>query len=112
VSTRPPATTVCRAESPTIRLAVAFLGGIALAAVAGIIGLSSFDAVPDVALAALSGIAGGASGALATLLTTFTPSPVPGGRRNTDLVSPIPMTETVERRSDPQPSAPPYSPNV
>lgn len=85
-----------RAESPTIRLAVICLGGIAGAAVVGIIGLSATDRLQDAALAALSGVAGGASGALATLLTTFTPAPLPGGRRMTDQVPPIPDVETTQ----------------
>lgn len=83
-----------RAESPTIRLAVVCLGSIAAAAVAGIIGLSATNRLQDAALAALSGVAGGASGALATLLTTFTPAPMPGGRRLSDQVAPIPDVET------------------
>lgn len=84
-----------RAESPTIRLAVAFLGGLALVASAGIIGLSATDRLQDAALAALAGTAGGAVGALSTLLTTFTPAPLPGGRRISDQVGPIPDVETV-----------------
>lgn len=83
-----------RAESPTIRLAVISLGGIAAVAVGGIIGLSATDRLQDAALAALSGVAGGASGALATLLTTFTPAPMPGGRRVSDQIPPIPDVET------------------
>jgi hypothetical protein len=47
-----------------------------------LIGLLSWNEVP--VPDALAGLAGGAVGALATLLTTFTPSPVPGGRRVTD----------------------------
>ena len=70
-----------RGESPTIRLAVIALGTVAVLCVASIVLLSWHDSdVPD----ALAGIGGGAAGALATLLTTFTPSPVPGGRRITD----------------------------
>lgn len=90
-----------RAESPTIRLAVAALGGLALVAVGGIIALSATDRLQDAALAALSGVAGGASGALATLLTTFTPAPLPGGRRMTDQIPPVPdveITTTTARR--------------
>jgi hypothetical protein len=83
-----------KAESPTIRLAVVCLGSIAGASVVGIIGLSATDRLQDAALAALSGVAGGASGALATLLTTFTPAPLPGGRRMSDQVPPIPDVET------------------
>ena len=75
-----------RAESPTIRLAVTGLGTLALVAVVGIIALSAAGRLADAALAALSSVAGGATGALATLLTTFTPAPVPGGRRFTDQV--------------------------
>lgn len=68
-------------ESPTIRLAVLALGLVALTCVASIVGLAWQGAdVPD----ALAGIGGGAAGALATLLTTFTPAPIPGGRRSTD----------------------------
>jgi len=70
-----------RAESPTIRLAVWALGAVAFLCVSAIVFLSwSRAPVPD----ALAGIGGGAAGALATLLTTFTPSPMPGGRRATD----------------------------
>jgi high-affinity K+ transport system ATPase subunit B len=83
-----------RAESPTIRLAVVCLGSIAGISAVGIIGLSATDRLQDAALAALSGIAGGASGALATLLTTFTPAPLPGGRRVSDQIPPIPDLET------------------
>lgn len=82
-----------RAESPTIRLACAGLIGVAVMAVVGIIGLSATNRLQDAALAALSGAAGSAAGALATLLTTFTPSPVPGGRRITDTVPPVPDAE-------------------
>lgn len=87
-------------ESPTIRLAVVGLGGLAITSVAGIIGLSATDRLQDAALAALSGVAGGASGALATLLTTFTPTPLPGGRRITDDMAPLPdmETQTMTRR--------------
>jgi hypothetical protein len=88
-----------KAESPTIRLAVICLGSIAGVSVVGIIGLSAANSLQDAALAALSGVAGGASGALATLLTTFTPAPLPGGRRMSDQVPPIPDLETT---ADPQ----------
>lgn len=72
-----------RFESPTIRLAAAMLGGTALVCVS-LIGFLSWEhaPVPD----ALAGLGGGAVGALSTLLTTFTPSPIPGGRRTTDAV--------------------------
>lgn len=83
-----------RAESPTIRLAVLGLSVLALTAVAGIIGLSATNRLQDAALAALSGVAGGASGALATLLTTFTPAPLPGGRRMSDQIPAMPDVET------------------
>lgn len=74
-----------RAESPTIRLAVVALGAVAVLCVVAIAILSWIGKdVPD----ALAGIGGGAAGALATLLTTFTPSPVPGGRRVTDTLPP------------------------
>lgn len=69
-------------ESPTIRLAVMSLGAVALMCVASIVLLAwNGSDVPD----ALAGIGGGAAGALATLLTTFTPSPIPGGRRSVDI---------------------------
>lgn len=83
-----------RAESPTIRLAVICLGAVAATAVLGIIGLSATDRLQDAALAALSGVAGSAAGSLATLLTTFTPAPLPGGRRVTDQMPPISDLET------------------
>jgi hypothetical protein len=74
-------------ESPTIRLAVMALGAVAVLCVASIVFLAwTGSDVPD----ALAGIGGGAAGALATLLTTFTPSPIPGGRRVADrLVVPV-----------------------
>lgn len=83
-----------RAESPTIRLAVVGLGLLALTSIVGIIGLSATDRLQDAALAALSGAAGSAAGALATLLTTFTPAPLPGGRRVTDQIPVMPDVET------------------
>ena len=86
--------TTTRAESPTIRLACAALGGLAMTAVGGIIGLSATDRLQDAALASLSGVAGGSVGALATLLTTFTPSPVPGGRRASDALADSTQTLT------------------
>ena len=86
-----------KAESPTIRLAVVAMGAIAGVAVVGIIGLSATDRLQEAALAALAGIAGGASGALATLLTTFTPAPLPGGRRISDQIAPVPDLETTGR---------------
>ena len=73
-----------RLESPTIKLAAVFLGVLALVCV-GLIGILSWSGTPSPD--ALAGIAGGAVGALATLLTTFTPSPIPGGRRVTDAES-------------------------
>ncbi len=84
-----------KAESPTIRLAVVSLGTVAVLCVASIVFLAWHGSdVPD----ALAGIGGGAAGALATLLTTFTPSPVPGGRRMMDAViseeTPSTMTTT------------------
>jgi hypothetical protein len=70
-----------KAESPTIRLAVMALGGVGILCVSSILALAWVgEDVPD----ALSVIGGGATGALATLLTTFTPAPLPGGRRMTD----------------------------
>lgn len=83
--------TATKAESPTIRLAVVALGALALLCVGSIVFLSWQGAdVPD----ALAGIGGGAAGALATLLTTFTPSPIPGGRRLTDTLPPAADVET------------------
>lgn len=82
-----------RSESPTIRLAVAALGAIALLCIASIVALAwTGSNVPD----ALAGIGGGAAGALATLLTTFTPAPVPGGRRATDAAPDTPNLGVVE----------------
>jgi hypothetical protein len=80
-----------RVESPTIRLAVLSLGAVVLLCVASIVFLAATDkTIPD----ALNTIGSGAAGALATLLTTFTPSPLPGGRRLSDAVVPVPLEET------------------
>lgn len=70
-----------RYESATISRVVAALGAVALMCVV-LIGFLAWDKapVPD----ALASIGGGAVGALATLLVTFTPSPLPGGRRAVD----------------------------
>lgn len=89
-----------KAESPTIRLAVGALGGLALTAVAGIIGLSATDRLQDAALAALAGTAGGAVGALSTLLTTFTPAPLPGGRREADRLAIPDVVTTTDPPAD------------
>lgn len=73
-----------RLESPTIRTAAILLGVVAVICVLMIGLLSWHNAPPPEALAALTGFGGVALGALGTLLTTFTPSPLPGGRRVTD----------------------------
>jgi hypothetical protein len=81
-----------QAESPTIRLVVVALGGTLVLAVVSIVFLAwNGSEIPD----ALNTIGSGAAGALATLLTTFTPSPIPGGRRLTDAVPAVPG-DTVE----------------
>lgn len=73
-----------RYESPTIAWATRGLALIGLGCVAAMTFLAwERTPVPD----ALASIGGGAVGALATLLTTFTPSPVPGGRRLADSVT-------------------------
>lgn len=70
-----------RYESPTIARAAVALGLIGTLCVAAMTFLAwQGTQIPD----ALASIGGGAVGALATLLTTFTPSPVPGGRRAAD----------------------------
>lgn len=70
-----------RYESPTIARAAIALGTIGAGCVAAMTVLAwQRVPIPD----ALASIGGGAVGALATLLTTFTPSPVPGGRRTAD----------------------------
>jgi hypothetical protein len=70
-----------RYESPTIARAAIALGGIGLMCVSAMTFLAwERTPIPD----ALASIGGGAVGALATLLTTFTPSPLPGGRRSAD----------------------------
>jgi hypothetical protein len=75
-----------RYESPTIRQAATALGVIGFACVGSMTVLAyQTRPIPD----ALASIGGGAVGALATLLTTFTPSPVPGGRRAADAVTAI-----------------------
>lgn len=76
-----------QAESPTIRLVVVALGTVVILCVVSIVFLSWYGAdIPD----ALNTIGSGAAGALATLLTTFTPSPIPGGRRVSDAVPHVP----------------------
>lgn len=70
-----------RYESQTIARAATALGAIGLVCVMAMTFLAwQRNPIPD----ALASIGGGAVGALATLLTTFTPSPVPGGRRAAD----------------------------
>lgn len=71
-----------RFESPTIGRAVWMLGLIAILSVAGMIGLAWEKVEIPTALATA---AGAAIGSIGTLLTTFTPSPVPGGRRAADV---------------------------
>lgn len=71
-----------RYESPTIRNAVAFLGLTGILSVLGMIGLAWEKVEIPTALATA---AGAAIGSIGTLLTTFTPSPVPGGRRAADV---------------------------
>ncbi len=85
-------------ESASINRAVIALAAIGMAAVISIAALAfKGNPVPD----ALASVAGGTVGALATLLTTFTPSPLIGGRRSVDLpVSPdttatVPVTIAV-----------------
>lgn len=70
-----------RYESPTIARAAIALGVIGTLCVVAMTFLAwEGTQLPD----ALASIGGGAVGALATLLTTFTPSPLPGGRRVAD----------------------------
>lgn len=70
-----------RYESPTIARAAVALGLIGTLCVAAMTFLAWHGTqIPD----ALASIGGGSVGALATLLTTFTPSPIPGGRRAAD----------------------------
>lgn len=73
-----------RYESPTIARAATALGVIGGGCVAAMTVLA-WQRVP--APDALASIGGGAVGALATLLTTFTPSPLPGGRRTADALA-------------------------
>ena len=70
-----------RYESPTIARAAIALGAIGTLCV-GSMTILAWERVPIPD--ALASIGGGAVGALATLLTTFTPSPLPGGRRGSD----------------------------
>lgn len=97
-------------ESATIIKVVVALGVVAVLCVA-LIGFLAWDKVP--VPDALASIGGGAVGALATLLVTFTPSPLPGGRRAADAataapgepplpVPPLPVPPTV-----PSPPPPP-----
>lgn len=84
-----------RYESPTIARAAIALGLIGTLCVAAMTLLAwEGTAIPD----ALASIGGGAVGALATLLTTFTPSPLPGGRRTADAV----VTTSTEAPAAPQ----------
>jgi hypothetical protein len=68
-------------ESTIVQRAVTFLGVIAILSVAGICALAAVRrSIPE----GLFTIAGAAVGGLGTLLTTFTPAPLPGGRRASD----------------------------
>lgn len=89
-----------RYESPTIRNAVAFLGLIGVVSVLGMIGLALEKVEIPTALATA---AGAAIGSIGTLLTTFTPSPVPGGRRAQD--APSVVTEPADVVSTLEPAA-------
>jgi hypothetical protein len=73
-------------EAPIVKRAVTFLGVIATLSIVGICALTAVGRpTPD----GLFTIAGAAVGGLGTLLTTFTPAPLPGGRRSNDpLVEP------------------------
>lgn len=77
-----------RYESQTISHVVTGLVALGLSSV-GLIGWLAWTRVtiPD----SLTAVAVGSMTALATLLTTFTPSPVPGGRRAVD-VPVVPVT--------------------
>jgi hypothetical protein len=82
-----------RYESPTIARAALALGIIGFGCICAMTGLAwNGRTVPD----ALASIGGGAVGALATLLTTFTPSPLPGGRRTLDADYQTTTVTTVE----------------
>jgi hypothetical protein len=70
-----------RYESQTIGRVVIGLVAIGLTAIVSITWLAWQKIPPPDALATAAGVA---VGALATLLTTFTPSPIPGGRRAAD----------------------------
>lgn len=68
-------------ESSTIRIAAGAIAMIGLVSILGIMLLAwERRDIPD----ALAAAAGATVGALATLLTTYSPAPVPGGRRATD----------------------------
>ena len=83
-----------RYESPTIARAAIALGIIGTLCVTAMTFLAyQGTQIPD----ALASIGGGSVGALATLLTTFTPSPVPGGRRVDDAV----LTTTTVTHTEP-----------
>lgn len=78
-------------ESPIVKRAVTFLGVIAVLSIAGICTLAAVQrSIPE----GLFTIAGAAVGGLGTLLTTFTPAPLPGGRRAND-----PEADDSERES-------------
>jgi len=71
-------------ESPIVKRAVTFLGMIGVLSLVGICGLAAGQrSIPE----GLFTIAGAAVGGLGTLLTTFTPAPLPGGRRASDPIS-------------------------
>lgn len=87
-----------RYESPTIRAAVAFLGVTGVISVLGMVGLAYEKVEIPTALATA---AGAAIGSIGTLLTTFTPSPVPGGRRAQDAPVTVEAGDTVTSTGGP-----------
>lgn len=90
-----------RYESATIVRVVMGLVLLGLAAV-GLIGALAWQdkRIPD----ALTAIGVGSMTALATLLTTFTPSPIPGGRRAADAGA-VPLADTQGPVTPPAPAA-------
>ena len=68
-------------ESPIVKRAVTFLGVIGILC---LVGICTLAAVGRPTPEGLFTIAGAAVGGLGTLLTTFTPAPLPGGRRVSD----------------------------
>lgn len=81
-----------RYESQTIARVVLGLVSLGLCSV-GLIGWLAWNKVPIPE--SLTAVAVGSMTALATLLTTFTPSPVPGGRRAIDAAAaPMPPAAT------------------